>query len=246
MIKTILIDDEEQARAALRSLLHEFFPEVEIIGEAGSHGEAVALLSQAKPDLVLLDVMLQTGTGFDVLAQLGEWSFHVIFVTAHPDYAYQSIRTNAVDYLLKPVRIKDLRTALDRVKERIGSVTEVDSRIVVRSSSTDQAANLTVVPDSTGYAVLRLDEIIRCEASRNYTVLHMRNGKQIVAVRTISDFETAFLNFGFVRVHKSHLINLYAIARYIRGRGGELEMLDGSLVPVARDRKEELLDKFLR
>lgn len=246
MIRTILIDDERQARAALNSILEEFFPEIEVVAQAESPSEAIELIRQHKPELVFMDVMLQTGTGFDVLEQLGEWDFSVIFVTAHADYAYQSFRSNAVDYLLKPIRIKDLRAAIEKVKERLQANRELESHIIVRSTSHEQGNNLTVVPDNTGFSVLRLDEIVRCEASRNYTVLHLRNGKQVAAVRSIGDFETAFQGLGFVRVHKSHLVNLYMIRKYIRGRGGELEMSDGAMVPVARERKDELLEKFMR
>jgi two-component system LytT family response regulator len=246
MIRTVIVDDEEQARQALKKLLDEFFPEVVVLGEAENAKDAFALFKELKPDLVFLDVMLQNVTGFDILEQYREYSFSVIFVTAHSEYAFESIRTNAIDYLLKPLRIRDLRIALERVKEKMFSQQEFDSHIIVRSTSFDQHSNITIIPDSTGFSVIRMDEIIRCEASRNYSVIYLESGKQVVAVRGISDLEQAWEGFGFVRVHKSHLVNLYSIRKYIRGRGGELEMMDGSIIPVARERKDSVLEKFMR
>jgi two-component system LytT family response regulator len=246
MIRSVVIDDEKQARLALISILKDYFQEIELVGEAGSPAEAISIIKEKKPDLVFMDVMLQTGTGFDILEQFDEIDFNVIFVTAHSEYAYQSIRSNATDYLLKPLRIKDLKDAIGRVKDRMQINLELGSHILVRSNDFNQSSNMTVVPDNTGFSVLRLDEIVRCEASRNYTVIHLKSGKQIAAVRGISDFEAAFENFGFVRVHKSHLVNLFSIRRYIRGRGGEIELFDGNIIPVARERKDALLDKFLR
>jgi two-component system LytT family response regulator len=138
MIRTVIVDDEEQARQALKKLLDEFFPEVVVLGEAENAKDAFALFKELKPDLVFLDVMLQNVTGFDILEQYREYSFSVIFVTAHSEYAFESIRTNAIDYLLKPLRIRDLRIALERVKEKMFSQQEFDSHIIVRSTSFDQ------------------------------------------------------------------------------------------------------------
>lgn len=244
-MKAIIVDDEESARLTLRSILTEFFKEVVIVGEADSPGDAVQLIEEKHPDIVFLDIQMRMGTGFDVLEALDQRPFQVIFISAHKQHAFDSFRFNAADYLLKPVRIKDLRVAIDKAKENI-KVLEPGEQALLRQITLDQTRLQLVIPELDGFSVISLGEIICCESSRNYTEFHATGDRKIMASRTIKDFEDLLLPNGFLRIHKSHVINLAHLRKYVKGRGGEISMSNGMVLPVARDRKDTLIDTFLK
>lgn len=245
MIRAIVVDDEKNARGTLTALLRDFFPEIELVGEAESPATALKLIAETNPDLAFLDVEMQTGTGFDLLESLPDRSLEVIFVSAHADYALQSFRYSAADYLTKPIRIRELREAIQKVTDRMShSESEALPGVGMRKFAAQQREYQLTLPEINGFAVVTVADIIRCEGSRNYTVFYLRDKRQITAARTLKEFEGILEPFGFVRVHKSHIVNAYCLQRYFRGRGGEVEMEDGSLVPVSRERKESLLKHF--
>jgi two-component system LytT family response regulator len=245
MIRAIVVDDEKNARGTLTALLRDFFPEIELVGEADSPATALKLIGETNPELAFLDVEMQTGTGFDLLESLPDHRMEVIFVTAHADYALQSFRYAVADYLTKPIRIRELREAIQKVKDRISSSEdETLPGVGMRKFAAQQREFQITLPELNGFAVVTVADIIRCEGSRNYTIFHLRNTRQIVAARTLKEFEGILEPYGFVRIHKSHIVNAYCLQRYIRGRGGEVEMEDGALLPVSRDRKEGLLKHF--
>jgi two-component system LytT family response regulator len=245
MIRAIVVDDEKNARGTLSALLRDFFPEIELVGEAESPVTALQLISATDPDLAFLDVEMQTGTGFELLESLPDHRMEVIFVTAHADYALQSFRFDAVDYLTKPIRIRELREAIEKAKEKINAgETEKLPGVGLRKSAGQQREYQLTLPELNGFAVVTIAEIIRCEGSKNYTIFYLRDKRTITAARTLKDFEGILEPYGFIRIHKSHLVNAYCLRRYFRGRGGEVEMEDGSLIPVSRERKDDLLKHF--
>jgi two-component system, LytTR family, response regulator len=257
-MKAIIIDDEESARLVLRSLLVVFFKEVDIIGEADNPSNAVELIRATNPDLVFLDIHMGAQSGLDLLASIGSRNFQVIIISAHKDHAFDSFRFNVTDYLLKPLRISDLRAALEKVADNIkpaieakgleseNEEMELESKALLRPISQDQFRQQLIVPELMGFSVVKLGDIIRCEGAGNYTNFHIVKEKLVVASRPIGDFEELLTANGFLRVHKSHLINIYHLAKYIRGRGGDLIMTDGTQIPLARDRKDALLAAFIR
>ena len=245
-MKAILIDDEDNARATLRAMLEEFFHEVEIVGEASTPREAVQVIDEKKPELLFLDIQMQEGTGFDVLEALGDRNFQIIFISAHKQHAFDSFRFDAADYLLKPVRIKDLRAAIAKAKDNLLASPELNEKAMLRQISLDQAKTQLIVPEVEGFSVVKLSEMVRCEGSRNYTDFFLIDGKKLTASKSLKEFEEVLGGHGFIRIHKSHIINIYQVEKYIKGRGGELQMADGSLLPVSRDRKDLLMEAFLR
>lgn len=245
-MNAIIVDDEQSARLTLRSILGEFFKDVAVVGEADNPGTAVQLIEKKCPDLVFLDIQMQSGTGFDVLESIDYSKIQIIFISAHKQHAYDSFRFNAADYLLKPVRIKDLRIALDKVRDNLREKQDVGGKAMLRQISQDQSRMQLVVPELEGFSVVRLSDIIRCEGSRNYTHFYLPGNRIVVASSNIKDFDDLLTPHGFLRVHKSHIINIYQLTKYIKGRGGEIEMSDGTLVPVSREKKEPLLEIFLK
>ena len=244
-MKAIIVDDETSARMTLRSILTEFFKEVIIIGEADTPGGAVQLIEEKNPELVFLDIQMQMGSGFDVLESLDQRNFQIIFISAHKQHAFDSFRFNAADYLLKPVRIKDLRSAIEKVKENLkANPLEISQQVLLRQLSQDQTRLQLIIPEIDGFTVVHLHEIIRCESSRNYTDFHLVGDRKVTATKALKEFEDLLLPTGFFRIHKSHVINMNHVSRYIKGRGGELVMVDGGVLPVSRERKDPLIEAF--
>lgn len=246
-MKTLLVDDEEKSIRALRSLLQRYCPEVEIIGEAGSATRAIELIGQLKPDLVFLDILMPDGTGFDVLDRCAGRSFEVIFVTAFEEHSLRAFRFAALHYLLKPLNYQELQEAVARYPQKENRLTEKErsQRIEVAKSAMGKAAPESIVlPTLEGFSVIRIPEIVRCEADSNYTKVFFANGKSFLASRNLSHFEELLAGLSFVRVHHKHLVNLLHIKRYIKGRGGFVEMNDGLQVEVSARKKDEFLERM--
>jgi two-component system, LytTR family, response regulator len=245
-MKAIIVDDEASARLTLRAILEEFFKEVVIVGEADSPASAVQLIEDKNPNLVFLDIQMQSGTGFDVLESLDKRNFQVVFISAHKQHAFDSFRFNAADYLLKPVRIKDLRVAIEKVKEILKASGELGGDAMLRHITQDQSQLQLIIPEMEGFTVVRLSELIRCESSRNYTDFYLTGNRQVTASKGLKEFEDLLIPNGFIRIHKSHVINMTHLSRYIKGRGGEVVMSDDKVLPVSRERKDPLVDTFIQ
>jgi len=243
MIRTLLIDDEEKSIRSLSTLLTRYCPEVEVVGEAGSAARGVELIRELKPDLVFTDILMPDGTGFDVLERCGEQNFGVIFVTAFEEHALRAFRFSALHYLLKPVNFQELQAAVERFqKTGERSAGSAQERIeIARKTYGAAAPERIVLPALDGFSVVRMADIVRCEADSNYTKVIFTNGKSFLASRSLSHFEELLAGLYFARTHHKHLVNLAHVKRYIKGRGGYVEMADGTSVEVSARKKEEFL-----
>ncbi|MBL7964105.1 MAG: response regulator transcription factor [Flavobacteriales bacterium] len=244
----VIVDDEQHCRDALVGLLQRQFPEITLLGMATNVTEGVELLDRHRPTVLFLDVELGQQTGFDLLEAIGPERPHVIFTTAHEGYAVKAIRFSALDFLLKPVDLDELRAAMDKVNQAIQSPQHPDQFMVLMknlmlSASSDKRIAL---PVAEGLEMINTDDIIYCESASNYTVVHQKDGKRLVISRTLKEFEDMLGVQDFIRVHHSHLINVRHVKKYIRGEGGEVIMSDGANVAVSRRKKQELMDSLAR
>jgi len=240
MLRIAIVDDELPARASLRASLAGIHQEVEVVGEAGNAAEAVVLLNDVKPDLVLLDIWLGDGTGFDVLDQIEHREMRVIFVTAYDDHALHAFKRGALHYLLKPVVRADLQEALERASaDPRGTPKDIAN---VRNTLQDRI----IIPSTEGFHVLAPTDIVRCESDGNYTHFHLVNGERLVASRTLKDYEKQLLPFGFMRVHLSHLVNMAQVRMYLHRDGGTLVLADSQEVPVSYRRRTEVVEALGR
>lgn len=248
MIRTVLIDDEIDSIRVLERLLETYCPQVSIVGTANGVETALELIREAKPDLVLLDIEMSQGNAFDLLNLLQPLEFHVIFVTAFDNYAIRAFKYSAVDYLLKPVDIDDLRNAIARVEREPEPLDLAQQmRILMENVGMLQLSQQKMaIPTITGLIFIPVQDIIRFEAKGNYTTIFLTNGDPIVATRTIKDYEEVLPDNIFCRIHISHIINLSRIQKYQKGRGGSVIMEDGSVIEVASRRREEFLRKLLK
>ena len=239
MFNTLIIDDEPKARNALKNLLSQHCPEINVIGEAGNVAEGKAAITELSPDLVFLDVQMPDGTGFDLLRQLPEIDFKVIFASAYDRFAIQAFRFSAVDYLQKPVEPDNLIEACSRLKNP-DPYDELNKKIEVLLSNTNNVEKITL-PTLDGIIFVKIADISWLESDNNYTNFYLKDGKKIVVSKTLKEYDEMLTPFRFFRIHKSHMINLAYLERYRKGEGGSVIMEDGTELEVSRRRKEDFM-----
>jgi len=225
-MRVVVVDDEFFSRQTITDLLSESFKDIEVVGQADSVKTAVELLPSLKPDLVFLDVDLTDGTGFDILNLLKPIQFKIIFITAHQEYAMKAIKFSAFDYILKPVSESELK--MDAFFYNAENIRKEGKKIVLKTS---ESIHLVSVCD-----------IMRCEADNNYTTFYLATGERIVISHGLKEYEDLLGNYGFFRVHQSHLINLKFIARFDKKDGGYVILTDKSQIPVSQRKKQKLLE----
>lgn len=242
-LKIVIVDDEESGRETLRNFLTKYCNRVEIVAEANGVASGIGQIVLHKPDLVFLDVQMQDGTGFDLLSGLSERKFQVVFVTSYDQYALQAFRFSAADYLLKPVDPDQLIEAVEKVRSNIEKK-EITSKLDVLVSNVNRLEKIAL-PAMDGIRFVNIEDIVRCESDDNYTMFFMKSGESIVVSKTLKEYELMLKGMRFCRVHKSYLVNLKYISRYVPGDGGYLILEDGSHVDVSRRKKETLLEMLM-
>lgn len=247
-MKAILVDDEKSALTLLRHKLLRYDAGIEILAECQSVEAALEALELEEPDVLFLDVEMPGATGFELLQQLDRSApFQVIFTTAHSEYAIEALRGGAFDYLLKPVQEEELASAMDRLQSKQKSTElkaiapEGMAALLKSLQSLQDKDKKLAVPTSEGVLFLPVTDIIRMEAAGSYATIFLNNKQKLVASKNLSELESMLDCADFFKVHKSHLVNLRYVAKYIRGEGGILVLTDGSEVDVARRKKEELM-----
>lgn len=249
MLKALLVEDEQKSRLTLQKLLTSYCPNVEVLAQATHVDEALAALQQHPGiQLVFLDIEMPGKSGFELLEAYEEPPFRVIFTTAYDQHALKAIRLSALDYLLKPIHIKDLIHAVNKAERHFESENYVKSyhQLMQHLRNPQQVNPKIALPTLEGLLFLTVDQILRCQAEGNYTKIYHKDGKESLASRKLREFESMLEDYNFFRVHNSHLINLSYLAEYKRGDGGTVIMADGSEITVSRRRKDEFLEKINR
>lgn len=241
-LKAIIVDDEAGSREVLARQLEHYCPEIELLGSARNGADAARLIRETEPDVVFLDVEMGGETGFDLLKNLGEVKFDVVFTTAHEKYAMEAIRFSALDYLMKPILAEELKRSVSRLLRKNTSgerLRHMDALIYnINYSNSDKKIAL---PLQNGFEFISLSEVVRCESANNYTLFHLSNGTNLLVSRTMLEFEKLLANYYFLRIHQSHLINLRHVQRYVKNDGNALIMSDGCRLEVSRRKKQELM-----
>lgn len=241
MLNAIIIDDELKGRIALRQKILDYCKGVHILGEAENGEQGICLIEKLHPDILFLDIEMPRMNGFDMLRQVKDKNFHIIFTTAYDQYAITAIKYSAFDYLLKPIDIEELKSAIARISSQSANQTEKKLDTLEQNLSGLKAFNKIAIPTMHGLLFFDTSAIIHLEAQSNYTVLHFTNHPKLTASKTLKEFEDMLPEDIFFRTHHSHIINLNFIKRYIKGDGGQIEMQNGNYVDVARRKKEEFL-----
>jgi two-component system LytT family response regulator len=245
-MKAIIVDDEPDGIRTLRKLLELNCPDVEIVSTFSSADAAKSKLEELRPDLLFLDVRMPGKSGLDMLAEIGEHKFEVIFVTAHNEYLLQALRFSAVDYLMKPVDEDRLVESVERVKKRVQAETDrtqAEALVHNISKAGSPMEMRLCLPTLKGFTIVKLEEIVYCEAQRSYTIFRLTGNKTIMISKPLFDYEQLLAGTIFLRVHKSFLINLLHIKEYLRGEGGTVIMSNGMEIEVSRRKKDLFLTK---
>lgn len=246
-ITAVIVDDESDSRFVLATLLNSYFTEVAIIGEAGDISEAFELINRVKPQLVFLDIQMPKGGGFDLLKKFGDIPFEVVFVTSYDQYAINAIRFSALDYLLKPVEVADLRLAVKRAVDQISEKRNNQAQVVNLLHSMDSLpeSHKIAVHVADSVKLLEGQSIITIQGDGNYCSIQTDTGERFVCARYLKDFEEYFgPDSSFIRISKSILVNTEKIMRYSKGQPYMVEMANGEVFEVARRRKTEIIAKL--
>ncbi|SFM99935.1 two component transcriptional regulator, LytTR family [Chryseobacterium oleae] len=231
-----IIDDEKHGRDYIALLLKKEFPEIEINFEASSVEEAYIYLTKNTPDILFLDIRLNDGTAFDLLSKFREISAQMIFITAFENFAIQAIKNGATDYLLKPIKKIDFVIAVNKALENIKKNQPV--------STNPLQDHKIILSTLQGFRVIGIADIVRCEADSSYTTFYLANKTKIMVSKTLHEFEMTLPDLNFFRIHHKHLINVDHLQEYIKGRGGQVVMSDGSVLDVSFRRKNDFLHKI--
>jgi two-component system, LytTR family, response regulator len=241
-LRTIIIDDEPDAVNFIHSIIREYCPALTVIGQANNAQDGITVIRENHPDLVLLDVEMPHGSGFDLLSQFPEKTFDVIFITAFNHYAIKAIKFSAVDYILKPININEFIVAIEKVAEKRTTPSMLNRNFdtLLENLNSSAPAKLAI-PTSDGMEYLTTREIIRIEADRSYSWFYLTGKRKILVSKNLKEYQDLLNDRNFFRSHNSHLINLEHVKKYIRSDGGAIEMIDGSQVPISRTRKDLFL-----
>lgn len=242
IIRAVLVDDDKSSILTLKTLLGSYFTKVEIAGTAINVSDAVRLIDDVKPDLVFLDINMPDGSGFDVIDRVNYRGFQVIFITAYDIYAVRAFEISALHYLVKPITLELLESAIDRYRE--SKVDDIDKRISILRDSLRNKNEKIIIPSTDGLNIVKLSDILRLEASDVYTVFYMTNGQRFVASKPLNNYEKILEDLPFSRIHSKHLINLMFVKRYVKGKGGSVIMEDNTEVEVSVRKKSDFLEKL--
>ena len=246
MIKVVIIDDEPENRKINRHLLEEYFPEVEIAGEADSVESGVKVIREKKPDLVLLDIEIKGGTGFHVLQQLKPYSFKVIFITAFNDFAIKAFKFSAMDYLVKPVNEFEFQQAVEKVLESIrkSENNSEQSNYLLEFFKKENQIGKIVLKTADAIHLVEMSEIIYCRSDNAYTSFFLTSGEEIIVSKSLKEYSGLLSDYNFFRPHQSYLVNLKHIKKIDKSDGGFVVLKNGKEIPVSVRQKKKILELF--
>lgn len=248
-IRTLIIDDEDNARSAIRNTLQHLQLPVDIVGEAANAAEGLQKINTLKPELLFLDIQMPGKSGIELVQEMNREDIQVIFVTAHQGFAIQALKLSAIDYILKPVDPADLKEAVEKAlgkrnKPETGQLQLFQQALQHLQQPKQPAPQRLAISTSEGILYAQLKDIIWIESLTGYCKFYLQGQKPIIVSKNLKEYEELLAAHHFFRTHQSSVVNLAHIKKYVRGEGGQVWMSDGSEIEVARRRKEELLQKM--
>lgn len=243
MIKAILIDDEITPKETLRIMLEMYAPEIKIVGEADGVKSGIQAIHKYKPELLFLDIQMGDGTGFDLLSYFPNEDFKVIFVTAFEEYALKAFKFSALDYLVKPVTPDDLINSIKKIPSTFNQ-SDLKKQLKVfeeNYNKSDQSFGKIILKTMEAIYIVDINDIIHCESENNYTNFIFSNTNNLLVSRTLKEYDEMLEEVGFLRVHRSHLVNTKHIDYFDKRDGGMLVMKNGNKIPVSYRKKNQLI-----
>jgi len=244
MIKAVIVEDEANIREAVARMIQTCCPNVTIMAMAAGVKSGVGAINEHEADLVITDIRLMDGSGFDLVRHFDNPDFKIIFMSASMDYAIKAIKFNAVDYLLKPIDEKELTLAVNKAVDMIRFEESLQQKALGESIRDLNKSHRLVLKTADQVHVVNIEDIVHVEADSNYSSFYMQDGRKIVVSKAVKEFEETLLEHGFHRIHRSHLVNINKMSYLDKADGGFLVMLDGARVPVASRKKDMLMELF--
>lgn len=243
MIRVVIIDDEESAINNVKQILNLSQMSVEVVGTAGSVLAGQKLVQETKPDLLLLDIELEDGTGFDLLDKLSYIDFKLIFITASEEHALKAFRYSALNYIVKPINPEDLVNTIKNIgfSSRIENLEQQVNVLMQNLQEANKKPQTIVLKTTETIHIVKISDIIRCEADNNYTNFYLTSGERIMVSNTLREYDKLLSENNFIRVHNSHLVNISEIRKFEKHISGCLIMSDNSSVPVSIRKKESVM-----
>ena len=240
MVKVVIVDNEHNAVIILQNYLERYIQDIQVVGIANSKQEAITLLENTLFDLVLLDINLGDGSGFDVLDSISKTDFKLIFITAYDEHAIKAFKYAAIDYLLKPINPEEFIVAIDRAKNAQNSINpkQIESAVQLIENKTQEKI---VINSSHEIHFLEISKIVRLESYKNYTDIYMHDGTKITSSKTLKFYDNLLPETSFVRIHQKHLVNTAYVTKFLKEDGGYLVLDTKEKLEVSRRKKEGLL-----
>jgi two-component system LytT family response regulator len=246
MIKALIIEDEQKSREMLAMLVEQNCPTLQLVGQAKNVQEGAEMIKSLKPDLIFLDIQMPDGTGFDLLEQVQDKKFEIIFTTATDKHALKAIKYSACDYLLKPLDIDELKVAVEKVSSKKNQNPTMENLqfLIQHLKRADDNYQKITLPTGNAYEIVNIKDIIRCEADASYTHFYLVGGKKLMVSASLKHYEDLLPENEFIRVHHQHLINMNHVARYLKQDGGYAVMSDGTQIEISRRKKDSFMERL--
>jgi len=240
LLKTIIVDNEPHAVALIEKILLKECHNISIVGKTTRPSEAISLIMEQQPDMVFLDIEMGSMSGFDLLDHLPSVNFEVVFVTAYDNYALDAIKKQAIDYLLKPVRIKELVSAVEKVRAR-KMKSQVPESLLYTEEKAPAPKQIVKIPTSSGVDFIKVNNICRLEANGSYTKIFTSDKQSHLASKTLKEMEQMLPSQRFFRAHRSHIINISFIKSYMKEGNGIILLEDGTQIPLSRRQRDAFM-----
>lgn len=246
MIKTVIIEDEQKSREMLAGIIQKNCPQLQIVGLAKNVNDGVDIINKENPDLVFLDISMPDGSGFDLLEKVQGHKFELIFATASDQHAIRAIKYSACDYLLKPIDIEELKSAVEKVAQKKKAIPNMENLnfLIQQLKKTDDSFQKITLPTGNAYEIVNIKDIIRCEADGSYTTFFLTDKRKLMISAGLKHYEELLPESEFIRVHHHHLINMNHVVRFLKEDGGYAVMSDGTKIEISRRKKDAFMDKL--
>ena len=247
MLKIFIAEDEQETLNLIKNIIENYTPETQLVGVAKTVKDAISFLNSNNIDLALFDINFPDGTSFDILKKLKSHNFSIIFITAHEEYAIQAIKFSAADFLLKPLNPKELIAAIQKLQDKTNE--ELQNKLMIETLlanyQTPQSSFKKIILKTVErLQIVEINNIIRCESDSSYTIFYLTENRKITVSKPLKSFDEMLSKHGFIRTHKSHLVNINFIVSYEKLEGGCIIMKNKTSVPVSFRKKDFVLEQL--
>ncbi|BDS15400.1 LytR/AlgR family response regulator transcription factor [Aureispira anguillae] len=246
-MRALVIDDESRARETICQIIKLYTPEINVIAEIDNVQDGITAIQQYQPDLIFLDIQLGDGNGFDILKAVDNTNLNVIFITAYDEYVLKALKVSAIDYILKPIDPDEFILAVEKAQKKISQehIKERLNFFIQNMELPNKSIQKITLKTADSIHIVKIEDIIYCQADRNYTTFYFVNGQEIIVSKNLREYEALLPSKNFIRPHHSYLVNLNHIVRYDKSDRNALISINDHKIPVSTRRKDQII-QFLK